>query len=140
MQMGSEFRALKKGQESNDNEIVTLTVPEYGLTFKTYEYKPSLLEDMREADLVISHAGAGTAMEALNLGKPLVLVPNRDLMDDHQLELANKLASLQNALVTSVENFAEDLENLEKSWFKPLEPSGLPEFAKFVDQYIFGME
>lgn len=35
------------------------------ITCESYRYKPTLQEDMQRADLVISHAGAGSIMEAL---------------------------------------------------------------------------
>lgn len=56
------------------------------------------------SDIVISHAGSGTILEALRLPlhqRPkLVVVPNETLMDNHQAELANALAK-QNYLVAT---------------------------------------
>uniref|UniRef100_A0A2K6MK07 UDP-N-acetylglucosamine transferase subunit ALG13 n=2 Tax=Rhinopithecus TaxID=542827 RepID=A0A2K6MK07_RHIBE len=60
-------------------------------TLDVYRYKDSLKEDIRKADLVISHAGAGSCLEALEKGKPLVVVINGKLMNNHQLELAKQL-------------------------------------------------
>lgn len=39
----------------------------------------------------MSHAGSGSVFEALSLGRPLVVVPNPILMDNHQAELAEHL-------------------------------------------------
>lgn len=46
---------------------------------------------MAKAHLIIAHAGSGTILEALRLGKRLVVVPNGELMDNHQVELAREL-------------------------------------------------
>uniref|UniRef100_A0A7S4AM01 UDP-N-acetylglucosamine transferase subunit ALG13 n=1 Tax=Pseudo-nitzschia australis TaxID=44445 RepID=A0A7S4AM01_9STRA len=63
------------------------------LEIQTYDFRPSLTEDMERADLIISHAGAGTVMEALRMKKKLVVVINTDLMDNHQTELAGAMAA-----------------------------------------------
>ncbi|KAM4818583.1 LOW QUALITY PROTEIN: UDP-N-acetylglucosamine transferase subunit ALG13 [Thomomys bottae] len=60
-------------------------------TLDVYRYKDSLKEDLQLADLVISHAGAGSCLETLEKGKPLVVVVNEKLMNNHQLELAKQL-------------------------------------------------
>lgn len=62
------------------------------ISCRSYAFQPSLEEDMEEADLIVSHAGAGTVMEALRLQKRLVVVINTLLMDNHQTELASAMA------------------------------------------------
>lgn len=62
-----------------------------GVKLILYRFKESIQEDIRNADLVISHAGAGSCLEALAHKKPLLVVVNEDLMDNHQLELAERL-------------------------------------------------
>jgi beta-1,4-N-acetylglucosaminyltransferase len=57
----------------------------------------------QEARVIVAHAAAGTAVLALRLGKPLVLVPRRQAfgehLDDHQQELAHALAAGGRAVV-----------------------------------------
>lgn len=57
-----------------------------------FDYAQSLSAHMAAASVVVSHAGAGTILEAIDLGKPLVVVINSALMDDHQTELARAMA------------------------------------------------
>jgi UDP-N-acetylglucosamine transferase subunit ALG13 len=63
---------------------------------------------LREADLVVSHAGAGSTLDALEAGKCPVLVPRRkangEAVDDHQVELADHLAGQGLALTASPED------------------------------------
>ena len=51
---------------------------------------------MGQARVVVAHAGVGTVLAALNAGKRPVLVPRRrewgEAVDDHQVELAHRLA------------------------------------------------
>ncbi|KAB0796749.1 hypothetical protein PPYR_10810 [Photinus pyralis] len=47
--------------------------------------------EIEKSDLVISHAGAGSCLQVLKKKKPLIVVINDDLMDNHQLELAQEL-------------------------------------------------
>jgi beta-1,4-N-acetylglucosaminyltransferase len=60
-------------------------------TLDLFPYTDKLEELMDAADLVISHAGAGTILTALRKGKRLVVVVNNGLMDNHQAELAEVL-------------------------------------------------
>ena len=55
----------------------------------------SVHQDISDADLVISHAGAGTCIEVLQTGKTLAVIVNDTLMDNHQVELAEKLAEVK---------------------------------------------
>ncbi|XP_019863424.1 PREDICTED: UDP-N-acetylglucosamine transferase subunit ALG13 homolog, partial [Amphimedon queenslandica] len=57
-----------------------------------FRFKPTLANDMTEASLIISHGGSGTIFESLSLRKALVVVINETLMNNHQTELASRLA------------------------------------------------
>jgi UDP-N-acetylglucosamine--N-acetylmuramyl-(pentapeptide) pyrophosphoryl-undecaprenol N-acetylglucosamine transferase len=69
-----------------------------------------LTQAMREADVVVSHAGVGTALAALEVGKCPLLVPRRfslgEHVDDHQKQIASELCG--RGLSVSIE--ADDLK------------------------------
>jgi beta-1,4-N-acetylglucosaminyltransferase len=74
--------------EISRSELSNMT----SLKIQCYDFRPSLKADMEHADLILSHAGAGTVMEVLRMTKPLVVVINTKLMDNHQTELAGAMA------------------------------------------------
>lgn len=84
-----------------------------GVPIEHYSFKPSLHDDMAGAALVVSHAGSGSIMESLELGKPTVVVVNTSLMDNHQLELANKLHDLGKVTISNgPQNFLSAISDL----------------------------
>lgn len=74
---------------------------------------PELEAAMAEADVVIAHAGTGTALTAFELGRCPVLVPRRaahgEHIDDHQVGTAAALADRGLALHAEVEVLTEGL-------------------------------
>jgi UDP-N-acetylglucosamine--N-acetylmuramyl-(pentapeptide) pyrophosphoryl-undecaprenol N-acetylglucosamine transferase len=76
-----------------------------------------LIDAMREADVVVAHAGVGTALAALEVGKCPVLVPRRlahgEHVDDHQIQIAQELA--RRGLAVSVEADALTVEDLRRA-------------------------
>jgi UDP-N-acetylglucosamine transferase subunit ALG13 len=54
---------------------------------------PSLEPWYDWADIIVTHAGAGTMLEALAHGKTVIAVPNLQRTDAHQHELLNELAA-----------------------------------------------
>ena len=62
-----------------------------GVRCRYYRYRRSLRGDVAGAALVVSHAGAGSIVEALRAGRPLITVVNDALMDNHQVELAEAM-------------------------------------------------
>jgi beta-1,4-N-acetylglucosaminyltransferase len=70
-----------------------------GVTTSCYEFKPDLIEDLRFADFVISHCGAGTVLEVLRLRKKACVVINSTLLGNHQTELADAIYKRNLALM-----------------------------------------
>ena len=83
---------------SDEDETEVQAIARSSLEY--YRFAPSLKADMESADIVISHAGAGSIMEALRARKPLMVVVNEKLMDNHQWEIADAMKA-GNHLLTS---------------------------------------
>jgi beta-1,4-N-acetylglucosaminyltransferase len=71
----------------------------------------------RDARIVVSHAGVGSILTALNQKTPIIIVPRlkefNEHIDDHQLEIANKLSDDQRIRVIYKIDDLEDYLNLE---------------------------
>jgi beta-1,4-N-acetylglucosaminyltransferase len=79
-----------------------------------YRFKPSLEQDMRDASLIISHAGAGSILEGMRLGAFMVVVVNDALMHNHQQELAEELHAREHLLATVPSKLPELLLSLSE--------------------------
>lgn len=64
---------------------------------------------MRQASLIISHAGAGSVMEALTFRKPLIVCVNESLMGNHQEELAVELHDRKHLILTNPADISDAL-------------------------------
>jgi UDP-N-acetylglucosamine transferase subunit ALG13 len=57
----------------------------------------------RQASIIVGHCGAGTVINGLAYGKPIILVPRSkargEHIDDHQFELARKLKGMEGIFV-----------------------------------------
>ena len=82
------------------------------LKVKWYRFKDGLSADMAESALLISHAGAGSILEGLRLGKLLVVVVNDQLMHNHQQELAHALAEQRHLVATTPGQLRGELQRL----------------------------
>ena len=91
---------------------------------------------MRSADLIISHAGAGSVLEALEAQKLLLVVVNDSLMDNHQMELASKMRQLRHCFCATVDTLEGAIVMLDPGALVPF-PSPTPgRFGAFVDQLM----
>uniref|UniRef100_A0A1A8N2Q8 UDP-N-acetylglucosamine transferase subunit ALG13 n=1 Tax=Nothobranchius pienaari TaxID=704102 RepID=A0A1A8N2Q8_9TELE len=103
---------------------------------EAFRFKDSIAEDMRQADLVVSHAGAGSCLEALGAGKPLLVVVNDKLMDNHQLELARQLHMDNHLLYCTCSTLKETLRDMDLSVLQPFPPRQPKNFANFLDKAL----
>ncbi|KAM0233664.1 hypothetical protein ACHAPO_006952 [Fusarium lateritium] len=99
-----------------------------GLTIDIFDVKRNLmkeemilckaLEGKRQLGLVISHAGTGTILDAWKMGLPIVVVPNTQLLDDHQTEMAKHLSKEGYAIMSSgsTEDLKEAIHKVGLLW------------------------
>ena len=107
-----------------------------GLVVEYFQFKPSIREDIEAADLVISHAGAGSVLETLGARKPLLVVINDELMGNHQTELARQLYKDGHLYFCNCGTLLETLDTANFSILKPFNP-GKPElFSQFLDKMM----
>lgn len=105
-----------------------------GGSVEVWRFKPSLKEEYERADLVISHAGSGTILDVLRLNKPLIVVPNSTLMDDHQQELATALASRGHVKDSTVSELAQTISDLDPSTLVPFPAFDGSRFREILDE------
>lgn len=79
----------------------------------SYAKPEEFSKNLMSADLVIGHAGAGTVMEVLKIGKPLLVVVNSELMHDHQIEVAQALADRGFVTMSRVTQLVETLARMD---------------------------
>ncbi|CAI5652462.1 UDP-N-acetylglucosamine transferase subunit ALG13 homolog [Oreochromis niloticus] len=106
------------------------------IRLEAFRFKNSIAEDISQADLVISHAGAGSCLEALGAGKSLLVVVNDKLMDNHQLELAKQLHIDSHLLYCTCSTLTETLRTMDLSVLQPFPPGQPKKFADFMDKAL----
>ncbi|XP_067852845.1 putative bifunctional UDP-N-acetylglucosamine transferase and deubiquitinase ALG13 [Heptranchias perlo] len=105
-------------------------------TLEVFRFKDSIADNIQNATLVISHAGAGSCLETLEAGKPLIVVINEKLMNNHQLELAKQLHHDGHLLYCTCSTLSETLQKLDFTSLKPFPPGHPEKFAAFVDKVL----
>ncbi|XP_056147703.1 UDP-N-acetylglucosamine transferase subunit ALG13 homolog [Lampris incognitus] len=106
------------------------------LEIEAFRFKDSIAKDISRADLVISHAGAGSCLEVLGAGRPLLVVVNDKLMDNHQLELARQLQMDSNLLYCTCSTLTKTLRTMDLSVLQPFLPGQPKKFANFLDKAL----
>ena len=105
-----------------------------GIKITAYQYKPSIKEDLESADLVISHAGAGSVLESLDANKKLIVVVNEGLMDNHQLELAEQMFEEGYLLYTNCDELEEQINLINEQEMTKYVPGNPKLFGKYISK------
>ncbi|KAJ9603522.1 N-acetylglucosaminyldiphosphodolichol N-acetylglucosaminyltransferase catalytic subunit alg13 [Cladophialophora chaetospira] len=113
------IRILNEDKTDENVEITGFDFRKEGLREEMRAVKGSTLES---EGIVISHAGSGSILDALRIGVPIVVVPNTDLLHNHQAELAEALAEQEYVIHGKVDDLVssiaegEALRRKSKQW------------------------
>ena len=106
------------------------------LEVRVFDFAPSLADEMLAADLVVSHAGSGSVFEALGMRKPLLVVVNDALMDNHQAELAEELGKRGHLRWCESGGLADAIATFDPRGLTPYEPGDPSGIARALDDAL----
>ena len=98
----------------------------------------------RNAEMIVSHAGAGTIMTALKYGRPMICMPRLKELgehnDNHQLEVAATLKNEGKVLVANDKSeLLECINKIKKGW-KPKTAKTGGRAAEEVSKFLSSVE
>ena len=92
---------LGRGTLVPSEDRITYCKQKFNIDVEWYRFKPTLKDDFINADLIISHAGAGTVLDIMRLKKTnFIVCVNDSLQENHQTELANALSERKHCVAT----------------------------------------
>ncbi|XP_011023553.1 PREDICTED: UDP-N-acetylglucosamine transferase subunit ALG13 homolog [Populus euphratica] len=99
-------------------------------------FSPSIADHLRSASPVISHAGSGSIYETLQLGKPLIVVVNEDLMDNNQSELAEELAERKHFYCAHPQTLHQTISDMNVESLLPYPSGDATLVAKLMNTFL----
>lgn len=128
MQVGNgSLESIDKAKDRNDPNLPSIS---------HFRLKDSIAEDIASADLVISHAGSGSVLDCLGAGKKLLVVINDELMDNHQVELAEKLEEEGYLHYCFVSEIMVSLANMGWDSIKPFRKGETKKFVTYLEERL----
>ena len=108
----------------DDEVIMQLGHTQFNTRHQSYDFSTSFEEDIKRANIIITHGGVGTIMNGLLNNKKVIVVPRlskyNEHVDDHQLEITNKLTNLGYIYsANSFEELKKLIDNIDQLSFKP---------------------
>ncbi|KAI5837953.1 glycosyl transferase [Morchella snyderi] len=122
------------GRQAFEQRLSTTIGSRHSVSVSGFDFAESIREEIAAADLVISHAGSGSILDALRYQKILIVVPNESLMDNHQKELSEELERQGYLIEGHVEDLQNAIYKAEKAEFTHFPENGSKKFIKLVDE------
>ena len=104
---------------------------------RSFQFKDSIKQELREADLIITSGGSGTILEALEMKKNIIVVVNNTLQDNHQEDLVARLERdgyLRRAEINTLEEKIQ--ENYTPKLWSSNRDQGSIEICKIIHDWI----
>jgi beta-1,4-N-acetylglucosaminyltransferase len=91
---------------------------------KYFTFDEDLLKYFKNANIIISHGGAGITFEVLNLGKKLISIENPHVLGGHQGDLLGRLSQAGYLIwckdLNKIENCIKDAKKMKiKKYVRP---------------------
>lgn len=80
--------------------------------------------------------GSGSIFETLRLRKPLIVVVNEDLMDNHQSELAEELAERKHLYCARPQTLHRTIANMDSESLLPYPAGDANPVAKLINRFL----
>ncbi|MEL0641505.1 PssE/Cps14G family polysaccharide biosynthesis glycosyltransferase [Pseudoalteromonas aliena] len=125
----SLFYAVEKALNDNHNATFQIADGEYShAKITTIRFVKNINEYYQTADVIITHAGAGSVYNLLEMGKKIIVVQNTERVDAHQQDLVKFVEEKNYGLgCYDVSQIAEKINQIEG--FQPV-PYIKKEFSK----------
>ncbi|KAJ3679363.1 hypothetical protein LUZ60_017374 [Juncus effusus] len=124
-------------QMGRDSYIPSKVSGEDGsLNVDYFTFSSSIADYLKSASLIISHAGSGSIFETLRLSKPLIVVVNEDLMDNHQAELAEELADRKHLFFSRPNNLADAIDSMDLEYLVTYAPGDPNTIAVEISNFL----
>lgn len=111
-----EIEKLIREKRINERVVIQLGFTDYrakGADCYKYLARKKYEKILKNANLIITHAGSGSILTALKLGKPVIAVPRRKVfgehVNDHQLQIAEEMSKQRGVIAVY------DINDLEKA-------------------------
>ena len=117
-------------------------IPKNYKWFKFLDFE-KMIKFQKKSDLIITHAGVGSIMTALELNKPTIVVPRlpkySEHVDSHQL-LTTKELERQGRIIAvyEIKNLGKAIEKTKN--FKPKQKPVKSKILKIVEKYLSSLQ